>query len=74
MLLNKPYLSIPENETLCVFSPSSEFPKGLFSEQERKEGGIIIHFLVILYMFLAVAIVCDEYFIPSLDVISEREC
>ncbi|KAG8575654.1 hypothetical protein GDO81_009630 [Engystomops pustulosus] len=61
-----------ENETLCVFSPSSEFPKGLFTEQERKDGGIIIHFLVILYMFLAVAIVCDEYFIPSLEVISER--
>ncbi|XP_073509160.1 sodium/potassium/calcium exchanger 5 isoform X3 [Phyllobates terribilis] len=61
-----------ENETLCVFSPSSEFPKGLFTEQERRDGGIIIHFLVILYMFLAVAIVCDVYFIPSLEVISER--
>ncbi|XP_056428261.1 sodium/potassium/calcium exchanger 5 isoform X3 [Hyla sarda] len=61
-----------ENDTLCIFSPSSEFPKGLFTEQERKDGGIIIHFLVIMYMFLAVAIVCDEYFIPSLEVISER--
>ncbi|XP_044139203.1 sodium/potassium/calcium exchanger 5 [Bufo gargarizans] len=61
-----------ENESLCVFAPSSEFPKGLFTEQERKDGGIIIHFLVIVYMFLAVAIVCDEYFLPSLEVISER--
>ncbi|XP_075711339.1 sodium/potassium/calcium exchanger 5 isoform X2 [Rhinoderma darwinii] len=61
-----------ENETLCVFSPSSEFPKGLFTEQERRDGGIIIHFLVITYMFLAVAIVCEEYFLPSLEVISER--
>ncbi|KAM3918069.1 sodium/potassium/calcium exchanger 5-like [Leptodactylus fuscus] len=61
-----------ENETLCVFSPSSEFPKGLFTQQERKDGGIVIHFLVILYMFLAVSIVCEEYFIPSLEVISER--
>ncbi|XP_069812696.1 sodium/potassium/calcium exchanger 5 [Dendropsophus ebraccatus] len=61
-----------ENDTLCIFSPSSEFPKGLFTEQERKDGGIVIHFLVIAYMFLAVAIVCDEYFIPSLEGISER--
>ncbi|KAM4038985.1 sodium/potassium/calcium exchanger 5 isoform 3-T3 [Anomaloglossus baeobatrachus] len=61
-----------ENESLCIFSPSSEFPKGLFTEQERRDGGLIIHFLVILYMFLAVAIVCDEYFIPSLEVISDR--
>jgi len=26
----------------------------------------------LLYMFLALAIVCDEYFVPSLDVISEK--
>ncbi|CAI9612465.1 unnamed protein product, partial [Staurois parvus] len=60
------------NDTLCIVSPSSEFPKGLFTEQERKDGGIVIHFLVILYMFLAVSIVCDGYFIPSLEIISER--
>ncbi|KAM4747299.1 sodium/potassium/calcium exchanger 5 [Rhinophrynus dorsalis] len=61
-----------ENETLCIFSPSSEFPEGFFTEQERKDGGIVIHFLIILYMFLAVAVVCEDYFIPSLEVISER--
>eukprot|EP00079_Xenopus_tropicalis_P022906 XP_012814928.1 PREDICTED: sodium/potassium/calcium exchanger 5 isoform X2 [Xenopus tropicalis] len=61
-----------ENETLCIASPSSEFPEDFFTEQERKQGGLIIHFLIILYMFLAVAIVCESYFIPSLEVISER--
>ncbi|XP_063301759.1 sodium/potassium/calcium exchanger 5 isoform X1 [Pelobates fuscus] len=61
-----------ENDTLCIFSPSSEFPKGVFTDQERKDGGIIIHFIIILYMFLAVSIVCEDYFIPSLEVISER--
>ncbi|KAG8440499.1 hypothetical protein GDO86_006305 [Hymenochirus boettgeri] len=60
-----------QNETLCIASASSEFPNGFFTDQERKEGGIIIHFLIILYMFLAVAIVCEDYFIPSLEVISE---
>ncbi|XP_069480902.1 sodium/potassium/calcium exchanger 5 isoform X2 [Ambystoma mexicanum] len=61
-----------ENDTLCVFPPSSEFPKGFFSAQERKDGGIVIHFIIILYMFLAVAIVCGEYFLPSLEIISDR--
>ncbi|XP_068128615.1 sodium/potassium/calcium exchanger 5 [Hyperolius riggenbachi] len=61
-----------ENNTLCIFSPSSEFPKGLFTDQERKDGGLVIHCLVIMYMFLAVSIVCDSYFLPSLEVISER--
>ncbi|XP_030045383.1 sodium/potassium/calcium exchanger 5 isoform X1 [Microcaecilia unicolor] len=60
-----------ENETLCIASPSSEFPNGFFTEQERKDGGIIIYILIILYMFLAVAIVCDEYFLPSLEILSE---
>ncbi|XP_075061309.1 sodium/potassium/calcium exchanger 5 isoform X1 [Mixophyes fleayi] len=60
-----------DNETLCIFPPSSEFPKGFFTDQERRDGVIVIHFIVILYMFLAVAIICDDYFIPSLEVISE---
>ncbi|XP_053318669.1 sodium/potassium/calcium exchanger 5 [Spea bombifrons] len=61
-----------ENDTLCIVTPSSDFPGGFFTDQERKDGGIIIHFIIILYMFLAVSIVCEDYFIPSLEVISER--
>uniref|UniRef100_A0A5F9D0U3 Solute carrier family 24 member 5 n=1 Tax=Oryctolagus cuniculus TaxID=9986 RepID=A0A5F9D0U3_RABIT len=59
------------NGTQCVISPSSEFPEGFFTKQERMDGGIIIYFLIILYMFLAVSVVCDEYFLPSLEIISE---
>ncbi|XP_064013720.1 sodium/potassium/calcium exchanger 5 isoform X3 [Pogoniulus pusillus] len=60
-----------ENRTGCVLSSSSEFPEGFFTPQERKDGGIVIYFLIILYMFLAVSIVCDDYFLPSLEIISE---
>ncbi|XP_008141334.1 sodium/potassium/calcium exchanger 5 [Eptesicus fuscus] len=59
------------NSTQCVISPSSEFPEGFFTKQERADGGIVIYFLIILYMFLALSIVCDEYFLPSLELISE---
>lgn len=52
-------------------SPSLEFPEGFFTKQERADGGIIIYFLIILYMFMAVSIVCDEYFLPSLEIISD---
>ncbi|CAL9701401.1 unnamed protein product [Knipowitschia caucasica] len=61
-----------ENETECIFSQSSEFPDGFFTVQERKDGGLVIYFMIIFYMLLAVAIVCDDYFLPSLEVISER--
>lgn len=63
--------SSPGNSTQCVISPSSEFPEGFFTKQERADGGIVIYFLIILYMFLALSIVCDEYFLPSLELISE---
>ncbi|XP_073067862.1 sodium/potassium/calcium exchanger 5 isoform X1 [Manis javanica] len=59
------------NTTQCVMSPSLEFPEGFFTKQERADGGIIIYFLIILYMFMAVSIVCDEYFLPSLEIISD---
>ncbi|XP_063044439.1 sodium/potassium/calcium exchanger 5 [Engraulis encrasicolus] len=61
-----------ENETDCVSPQSSEFPEGFFTPQERKDGGIIIYFMIIFYMFLAISIVCDDYFLPSLEIISER--
>ncbi|XP_056881736.1 sodium/potassium/calcium exchanger 5 isoform X2 [Takifugu flavidus] len=61
-----------ENETDCVPPQSSEFPDGFFTVQERKDGGLVIYFLIIFYMLLAVSIVCDDYFLPSLEVISER--
>uniref|UniRef100_A0A8C6TKR3 Sodium/potassium/calcium exchanger 5 n=1 Tax=Neogobius melanostomus TaxID=47308 RepID=A0A8C6TKR3_9GOBI len=61
-----------ENETECISPQSSEFPDGFFTVQERKDGGLVIYFMIIFYMLLAVAIVCDDYFLPSLEVISER--
>ncbi|XP_059808797.1 sodium/potassium/calcium exchanger 5 [Hypanus sabinus] len=64
--------AVADNSTKCVISPSSEFPEGFFTLEERREGGIIIHFIIILYMLLAIDIVCEDYFLPSLETISER--
>ena len=35
-------------------------------------GGIILPLIGMLYMFLGLAIVCDEFFVPALEVIVER--
>lgn len=37
----------------------------------RKHGGLIIHILAAIYTFLGLAIVCDDYFVSSLDRICE---
>lgn len=65
--------AVLENGTECIPPQSSEFPEGFFTVQERKDGGLVIYFMLIFYMLLAVSIVCDDYFLPSLEVISERK-
>ncbi|XP_051039465.1 sodium/potassium/calcium exchanger 5 isoform X2 [Phodopus roborovskii] len=59
------------NGTQCASSPVSEFPEGFFTKEESTDGGVVIYFLIILYMFMAVSIVCDKYFLPSLEIISD---
>ncbi|GMI33795.1 hypothetical protein TeGR_g5935 [Tetraparma gracilis] len=41
------------------------------AESGESAGGMVVfHILGVLYMFVALAIVCDEYFVPALEVIS----
>ena len=49
-----------------------KFPPDLFTADQRKQGAIILHIFGLVYMFVALAIVCDEFFIPALDVITEK--
>ncbi|XP_011268835.1 sodium/potassium/calcium exchanger Nckx30C isoform X1 [Camponotus floridanus] len=48
------------------------FPEDLFTNDQRRRGAVIFHILGVVYMFVALAIVCDEFFVPSLDVIIEK--
>ena len=48
------------------------FPTDAFSDDQLKHGAIIFHIIGILYMFYALALVCDEFFVPSLEVIIEK--
>ncbi|KAM9847238.1 sodium/potassium/calcium exchanger 3 [Aulostomus maculatus] len=49
-----------------------EFPEDIFTKEQRKKGAVILHTLCAIYMFYALAIVCDDYFVPSLEKISEN--
>ncbi|XP_056370472.1 sodium/potassium/calcium exchanger 2 isoform X3 [Oenanthe melanoleuca] len=49
-----------------------EYPEDLFSLEERRQGAVILHIIGMIYMFIALAIVCDEFFVPSLTVITEK--
>ncbi|XP_015594926.1 probable sodium/potassium/calcium exchanger CG1090 isoform X2 [Cephus cinctus] len=56
----------------CTPPAIEQFPRPLMGPTARKNGGLIIHILVAIYTFLGLAIVCDDYFISSLDRICEE--
>ncbi|XP_035494374.1 sodium/potassium/calcium exchanger 2 isoform X2 [Scophthalmus maximus] len=49
-----------------------DYPTDLFSIEERRQGYVVFHMFGMLYMFIALAIVCDEFFVPALTVITEK--
>ncbi|XP_054874685.1 sodium/potassium/calcium exchanger 3 [Amphiprion ocellaris] len=61
-----------EVEKNCTEPAIHEFPRDYFTNQERTEGAVGLHVLCAVYMFYALALVCDDYFVPSLEKICER--
>lgn len=70
----------PQQENASESSPDEkppyeskgEYPQDLFSVEERRQGWVVLHIFGIMYVFVALAIVCDEYFVPALGVITEK--
>ncbi|XP_020500996.1 sodium/potassium/calcium exchanger 3 isoform X2 [Labrus bergylta] len=53
-------------------SAIGDFPDDIFTLEQRRHGAVLLHVLCAIYMFLALAIVCDVYFVPSLEKVSEN--
>ncbi|XP_072373039.1 sodium/potassium/calcium exchanger 2-like isoform X2 [Scyliorhinus torazame] len=51
---------------------SGDYPRDIFSLAQRRKGAVLVHILGMIYMFIALAIVCDEFFVPSLTVIIDK--
>jgi len=41
------------------------------TEDWEDNGGVVLYFIGTFYMFLGIAIVCDDFFVPALEVICE---
>ncbi|XP_034471455.1 sodium/potassium/calcium exchanger 1-like isoform X2 [Hippoglossus hippoglossus] len=46
------------------------YPEDIFSVEQRRQGWVVLHIMGMIYMFVALAIVCDEFFVPALEVIT----
>lgn len=49
-----------------------EYPEDIFSVQDRRRGWVMLHIFGMMYMFVSLAIVCDEFFVPALSVITDK--
>ena len=50
---------------------SPDYPEDLFSDEQRASGAIVLHIIFVMFCFVGLAIVCDDYFESSLEAICE---
>ncbi|XP_033824146.1 sodium/potassium/calcium exchanger 2-like [Periophthalmus magnuspinnatus] len=65
-------------ESSTLAPPTTETPKGMekfpldvFSLEERKRGWVLLHITGVLYMFVSLVILLEEFFVPALRVITD---
>lgn len=51
----------------CTPPAIDDFPAGFFTESQRQHGAIVVHASISLYLFVALAVVCDKFFVPAVD-------
>ena len=52
--------------------PMDDFPGDFMSQGMRAHGGVIVHFILALYVFVGLAILCEKYFVPSVEKIGHK--
>lgn len=62
------FMNPTDNESYC--SSLEDFPN-FFTPEQRKNGAIIVAFLVGIYCFTLLAIICDRYFLPCVETICD---
>ncbi|XP_038073395.1 sodium/potassium/calcium exchanger 3-like [Patiria miniata] len=53
----------------CSMPAIVRFPRTMFTEKQRENGAVILNFFIAVYLFGAIAYVCINYFVPSLEII-----
>ena len=57
----------------CVMPAIDDFPRDFMTQHQRqRQGGVIVHFLLVAYMFVAITMVCENYLLPSVEKIVAR--
>ncbi|KII69707.1 Sodium/potassium/calcium exchanger 4 [Thelohanellus kitauei] len=60
------YFIIPE-QCIPEHPAIDDFPEDFFTNEQRVHGFVIIHIFLMCYLFILLAVLCDFYFVPSLQ-------
>ncbi|XP_034947098.1 sodium/potassium/calcium exchanger 3-like [Chelonus insularis] len=69
MQIEEPELNSSNN---CTPPAVKEFPSDGLTPEARRSGFIVVHIIFAIYLFLLLAIVCDDFFVPSITKICEK--
>ncbi|XP_015181431.1 PREDICTED: sodium/potassium/calcium exchanger 3-like isoform X1 [Polistes dominula] len=58
-----------EKSENCTPRSINDFPKDIFTTEQRAQGAVILHAFLGFYCFLLTAFVCNDYLLPALDCI-----
>lgn len=64
-------VQIEKNNATVIVKKDPLFPSDPFTLKQKRYGLVLIHIFGVVYTFFALAIVCDEFFVPALEVIIE---
>ncbi|XP_049885511.1 sodium/potassium/calcium exchanger 3-like [Pectinophora gossypiella] len=56
----------------CTPAAILEFPPDGFTRSQRQHGFIVVHCVLAVYCFLLLGSVCEQYFVPAIEIICER--
>ena len=62
---------ITDDSANCTRPAIDEFPSDLFSEYQRDHGAVVVHVIVSIYIFYALALLCDEYIVPAFELVCQ---
>ncbi|XP_072291934.1 sodium/potassium/calcium exchanger 2-like isoform X2 [Eucyclogobius newberryi] len=72
------HMTFKTGDTSTLAPPTTQTPKAmerfpldLFSLEERRRGWVFLHITGIIYMFVSLVILSEEFFVPALGVITD---
>ncbi|CAN8021533.1 unnamed protein product, partial [Ixodes persulcatus] len=55
----------------CVPPSIEHFPGDFMTQEQRQQGGVVLHFIIVIYLCGILGYICDDYFVPSLEIIAD---